>query len=126
MSEQENRETLERYRRAFFELQDIDTIADLMHDDYVEEYPQSGERIRGKDNVRTVYENYPALPTLIDYDYTLSGDLAVVEMTLEYDGNRMNVCEIVHFEDGKIRRSRAYFAEQFEAPEWRARWVERL
>ena len=58
MSEQENRNTLERYRRAFFERQDIDVIADLMHDDYVEECPQSGEKIRGKDNVRTVYENF--------------------------------------------------------------------
>jgi ketosteroid isomerase-like protein len=126
VSEQENRDTLERYRQAFFERQDIDAIADLMHDDYVEEYPQSGEKMRGKDNVRTVYENYPGLPTLIDYSYKLSGDLAVVEVTLEYEGNRMNLCEIVDFEDGKIRRARAYFAEPFEAPEWRAQWVERM
>jgi ketosteroid isomerase-like protein len=126
VSEQENRDTLERYRQAFFERQDIDAISDLMHDDYVEEYPQSGEKMRGKDNVRTVYENYPGLPTLIDYSYKLSGDLAVVEVTLEYEGNRMNLCEIVDFEDGKIRRARAYFAEPFEAPEWRAQWVERM
>jgi hypothetical protein len=126
VSEQENRDTLERYRQAFFERQDIDAIADLMDDDYVEEYPQSGEKIRGKKNVRTVYENYPGLPRLIDYSYKLSGDLAVVEVTLEYEGDRMNLCEIVDFEDGKIRRARAYFAEPFEAPEWRARWVERM
>jgi ketosteroid isomerase-like protein len=126
VSEQQNRDTLERYRQEFFERQDIDAIADLMHDDYVEEYPQSGEKIRGKDNVRTVYENYPGLPTLIDYSYKFSGDLAVVEVTLEYEGNRMNLCEIVDFEDGKIRRARAYFAEPFEAPEWRAQWVERM
>lgn len=126
MSEQENRDTLEHYRRAFFELRDLDAIADLMHDDYVEVYPQSGEKIRGKDNVRTVYENYPGLPTLVDYSHKLSGDLAVVEVTLEYDGNRMNVCEIVDFEGGKIRRARAYFAEPFEAPQWRAQWVDGL
>jgi hypothetical protein len=126
VSEQENRDTLERYRQTFFERQDIDAIADLMHDDYVEEYPQSGERIRGKDNVREVYENYPSLPTLIDYSYRLSGDFAVVEMILDYEGNRMNVCEIVDFEDGQIKRARAYFAEPFEAPEWRAQWVERM
>jgi hypothetical protein len=34
---------------------DTDAIADLVHDGVVEEYPQSGERIRGKDNARTVY-----------------------------------------------------------------------
>jgi len=126
MSELENRDILERYRQEFFERQNIDAIDDLMHDDYVEEYPQSGERIRGKDNARTVYENYPGIPNLIDYSYLLDGDLAVVEMILDYDGKRMNVCEIVEFEDGKIKRDRGYFAEPFEASEWRAQWVERL
>jgi hypothetical protein len=106
MSEQEKRDTLECYRQEFFERQNIDAIDDLMHDDYVEEYPQSGERIRGKDNARTVYENYPGIPNLIDYSYLLDGDLAVVEMILDYDGKRMNVCEIVEFEDGKIKRDR--------------------
>ena len=62
-----------------------------MHDDYVEEYPQSGERIRGKQNVRSVYENYPGYPDLIDYSYSISGDLAALEMIVDYDGHRMNV-----------------------------------
>jgi len=126
VSEQENRDTLERYRQEFFERQNIDAIDDLMHEDYVEEYPQSGERIRGKDNARTMYESYPSIPNLIDYSYTISRDLAVIEMVLDYDGNRMNVCEIVEFEDGKIKGDRGYFAEPFEAPEWRAQWAERM
>ena len=126
ISEQDNREALERYRQEFFERQNIDAKDDLMHDDYVEEYPQSGERIRGKDNARTMYESYPSIPNLIDYGYTISGDLAVIEMVLDYDGNRMNVCEIVEFEDGKIKGHRGYFAEPFEAPEWRAQWAERM
>ena len=40
MSKQENRDILERYRQGIFERQNIDAIDDLMHDDYVEEYPQ--------------------------------------------------------------------------------------
>jgi len=56
----------------------------------------------------------------------LEGDLAVVEMILDYDGHHMNICEIVEFEDGKIKRDRGYFAEPFEATEWRAQWVERF
>jgi hypothetical protein len=36
----------------------------------------------------------------------------------------MNVCDIVGFEDGMIKADRGYFAEPFEAPEWRAQWVE--
>jgi ketosteroid isomerase-like protein len=46
MSEQENRDTLERYLQALVR-RDLDSMADLVHDDYVEEYPQSGERIHG-------------------------------------------------------------------------------
>jgi hypothetical protein len=50
----------------------------------------------------------------------------VVEMILDSDGKGMNVCEIVEFEDGKIKRDSGYFAEPFAAPEWRAKWVERF
>jgi hypothetical protein len=52
--------------------------------------------------------------------HRLDGDLAVVEMILDYDGKRINGCKIVEFEDGKIKMDRACFAEPFEAPEWRA------
>jgi len=51
--EQENRDTLERFLEAF-EQRDLDAVDDLVHNDYVEEYPQSGERIRGKDNWRKI------------------------------------------------------------------------
>ena len=125
MSEQQNRDALERRLEAY-ERHEIDPFFELLDDDYVEEYPQSGERIRGKDNRRKIAENYPGLPNLIDHSYKLSGDLAVIELTLEYDGNRTYACEIVEFEDGKIKRARAYFGEPFEAPQWRAQWVERM
>jgi SnoaL-like domain len=107
---QDNRDTLERYRQEFFERQNIDAIANLKHEDYVEDYPQSGERIRGKDNTRTADEDYPGIPNLVGNSYRLVRDLAVVEMIPDDEGKRMNVCEIVEFENGKI-------AEPFEAPE---------
>ena len=125
VSEQQNRDALERYFEAF-ERRDLDAFAELYHDDYVEEYPQSGERIRGKQNARAVNENYPGLPSLINRSYNISGNLGVMEMTLEYDGDRVHACEIVEFEEGKIKRARTYFAEPFEAPQWRAQWVERM
>jgi hypothetical protein len=125
VSEQQNRDALARYFEAF-ERRDLDAFAELFHDDYVEEYPQSGERIRGKQNARAVNENYPGLPSLINCSYNISGNLGVMEMTLEYDGDRVHACEIVEFEEGKIKRARTYFAEPFEAPQWRAQWVERM
>jgi limonene-1,2-epoxide hydrolase len=125
VSEQENRDAVERYFQAF-ERQDLDAMEKLLHEDYVEEYPQSGERIRGKQNWRSVTENYPGLPNMTDHSSVLSGDLGVLKMTLEYDGNRIYACEIIDLEDGKIKRARAYFAEPFDAPDWRSQWVERM
>jgi ketosteroid isomerase-like protein len=126
MSEQENRDTIKRYFQAV-EQRDLDAMANLMHDDYAEEYPQSGEKIRGKHNARSILENYPGgLPNMIDHSYVVSGDLGVMKMTLEYGGNRVYACEVIDFQDGKIKRARAYFGEPFEAPEWRAQWVERM
>ena len=92
MSEQQNRDALERYVEAF-ERQDLFAIADLMHEDYLEEFPQSGERIRGKQNARTILENYPGLPSLIEHSYVLSGDLGVIKLTLDYDSQRIYACE---------------------------------
>jgi hypothetical protein len=129
VSEQQNRDVLERLFEAY-ERQDLGAFFELLHDyyvdDYVEEYPQSGERIHGKDNRRKIAENYPGLPNVTEHGYKISGDLAVIEMTLEYDGNRVHSCEIADFQDGKIKRTRAYFGEPFEAPQWRAQWVERM
>jgi hypothetical protein len=107
MSEQENRNTLERFFQAFAR-HDLEAIDDLVHEDYVEEYPQSGERIRGKQTARTVNENYPGgLPNMIDHSFELNGDLGVLEMLVEYDGNPVHICEIVELQDGKILLRRA-------------------
>jgi len=65
MSEQENRDTLERHFQALGR-QDLDTLDDLIHYDYFGEYPQSGERIRRQHNSRAIAENYPGgLPNKI-------------------------------------------------------------
>lgn len=77
-------------------------------------------RILGKQNARSILENYPGvLPNMTDHSYVLSGNLSVMKMTLEYDGNRVYDCKVIDFQDGKIERVRAYFGEPFEAPEWR-------
>src|SRR2546428_257357 len=54
----DNRTTVEKFLRAMA-ANDIEAQERLLSDDFVEEYPQSGERIRGKDNRRAIIENYP-------------------------------------------------------------------
>ena len=125
MSEQENRIVLERLVQAFQE-RDADAVDDLVHDDVVEEYPQSGERIKGKQNYLSVFENIPLMPNVLEYRLTLSGDLAIAERTVQYGTNRSYNTAITEMEDGKVKRARQYFAAPFEAPQWRAQWVDRM
>ena len=103
-------------------------------DDYVLEMPQSGERIRGREMMRRFQESYstlsPSAPTRgIRLRRVLVNDgLWVVEGVADYDGGRepLNVVLILELRDGKMWRDRWYFAEPFEAPQWRAQWVERM
>jgi hypothetical protein len=86
-----------------------------MHDDYVEEYPQSGERIRGKQTARTVNDNYPGgLPNMVDLSFEVNGNLGVLELLVEYDGNQVHICEIVELQDAKIKRGENTLASRLK------------
>jgi hypothetical protein len=63
---------------------------------------------------------------VLEYRLTLSGDLAIAERTVEYGTNRSHNTAITEMQDGKVKGTRQYFASPFEAPQWRARWVERM
>ncbi len=100
---------------------------ELRHEDYVMEMPQSGERIRGRDRMRAFQEAYPNPPTITPRRVAGSGDVWVIEGRSDYgDGQIYHVAMIVEFRDGRIWRDTRYYAEPFEAPAWRAQWVEPL
>jgi hypothetical protein len=48
-----------------------------------------------------------------------------MEAISDYQGTIFHVTNIVEFVDGRIVRETRYYAEPFEAPAWRAEWVER-
>ncbi len=77
---------------------------EIFADDAVIDWPQSGERIRGKPNIVALHE---AAPVRIDFDIrrtTGAGDLWVTEATITYDGgNPTHVVFIMEFRDGKVR-----------------------
>jgi len=58
MSEQENLQMIKQFWQAFDTL-DFDAAGALLHDDYLGEWPQSGERIRGRANFVTIKKLYP-------------------------------------------------------------------
>jgi hypothetical protein len=96
----------------------------LYHDDVAIQWPQSGEVIRGKQHIRELREAYPTPPTAALRRIVGSGDLWAIEMDFDYDGDRFHVVVIHQWRDGLVVSETAYYAAPFEAPAWRARWVE--
>ena len=107
------------------------TLERYAHDDLVQEWPQSGERIRGKETVRRINESYPSAtgltPTISLRRVSGEGDTRVVEGTIDYgDGTPVSYVGIAEFVDGKVAKMTEYFANPFEAPEWRKQFVEKM
>jgi hypothetical protein len=127
-----NDEMEQRIRRAFGN--DMEEFArlqlEMAAEDMVQEWPQSGERIRGLDNIKAVGENYSAStgtsPKMKLRRVLQPGKAWVIEGVIDYgDGVPVSAISIVETNDaGKITRETDYFASPFEAPEWRKRWVE--
>jgi ketosteroid isomerase-like protein len=126
MAEMENQVILDRlYDHVWIgEDPDFSVMDEVFADDALLEYPQSGERVRGRANIRAVEESYPALPKVTIRRKVVVGDLGVVKSDLDYQGKPYQEVSIFDFQDGKIVRLTQYFPEPFEAPESRARWVE--
>ena len=142
------RELFQRWAHAIAE-QDYETIEALMHPDFVSDYPQSGERFRGYPAMRAQLEHYPGgVPGGGDVPRTarvigaeerwaISPGYTVLPLAgperyttiarAQYpDGSLWWVVAIVELRDGRIYRSETYFAPDFEAPEWRREFAERM
>jgi hypothetical protein len=99
--------------------------SELYADDAVLEFPQGGERIRGKANILGFRSAYPARLSFEMHRTTGRQDLWVNEYIIWYDGQTpYHVVGIMEFRGGKVVRERIYFGEPWEPPAWRAHWVE--
>jgi hypothetical protein len=88
------------------------------------DYPQSGERIRGRDKIqmsRTVQPNekHFSVRRIVG-----NGDLWVTEFVLSYDGKPSYVVSIMEFRDGLVAHETQYFSDRFEPSSSRANLVE--
>ena len=99
----------------------------VRHPDYVMEMPQSRERIRGRDAMRSMQETFPVPPTLTLSRVLGSGHVWVIEGVNDYEGDIWNIALVWELDDeGRITQDTRYYAPRSEAPEWRAEWVERM
>jgi hypothetical protein len=121
MDGQNNRLKLERYLQGPL---DAEQEYEMRHEDVVIDIPQSGERIRGRDNLKAMQDAYPGPPKITLRRIVGSGDVWVVEARSDYSGRIYYVAMIIEFREGKIIRETRYYADPFEAPTWRAQWVE--
>jgi ketosteroid isomerase-like protein len=103
----------------------IEVMDELFHDDAVMHWPQSGELVRGAENRRGIYNAFPQLPTITPHRMLSGGNLVVAEALLDYNGPQYETVFIFELRGGRISKETAYWSEAFEAPEWRAQWVEK-
>jgi ketosteroid isomerase-like protein len=95
-------------------------------EDAVLEYPQSGERTRGRSNIQNQRAGQPSRKRFSIRRIIGSGELWVTEFVLTYDGKPSYTVSIMEFKGDKVARETQYFADPFVAPTFRAQWVERM
>ena len=97
---------------------------DIYHDDAVLDYPQSGERIRGRRNIQESRTVQPNRKRFTVRRIVGGGDLWVTEFVLTYDGVPSYTVSIMEFRDGRVAHETQYFADRFEPGPSRAHLVE--
>jgi len=129
--------------------QDRNALAAVLHPDYIDEMPQSGERTRGAANLFAILDNFPRFDEMRDSvsmaqligaedrwvitpNFTVVqvvGDAEVYTITgrATYpDGLHWYMIVLARLKDGLIHRTTSFYAPELPAPEWRSQWVERM
>ena len=121
----DDRQVVEAFWSAM-QTNDFQAAAMLLHDDYVLEWPQSGERVRGRENFAALNTAYPAEGK---WQFRINRivaeeDQVVTDVTVT-DGSRTDrAITFSTIRNGRIWRQVEYWPEAFDAPGWRAQWVE--
>ncbi|HTX15137.1 MAG TPA: nuclear transport factor 2 family protein [Candidatus Baltobacteraceae bacterium] len=98
----------------------------IYHEDAVLDYPQSGERTRGRTNILNQRGIQPNKKRFSVRRIIGGGDLWITELILTYDAKPTYTVSIMQFRGDKVARETQYFADPFAAPAWRAQLVERM
>ncbi|WP_233869438.1 nuclear transport factor 2 family protein [Paraburkholderia adhaesiva] len=124
MQEKQMRDALDAHWHASA-AGDLGAEHDIYDDGAICEYPQSGERIVGRINLQALRSHHPDAPSGFDIRRIQgNGNLWVTEYTITYKNRASYVVSIMEFHNGKVVRETQYFADPFDAPGWRAQWVE--
>lgn len=112
---------------AAMQANDWAAAAALFADDYLLHWPQSGERIRGAANFVAINANYPAAGR---WHFTIErllveGEQTVTDVVVSDGAVTARAITFTTVRNGRIAEQVEYWPDPFEAPAWRAAWVER-
>jgi hypothetical protein len=123
MDDQTVRTALQRHWDAS-DANDFDVEHEIYREDAVLDYPQSGERIRGRRNIQQSRFVQPNKKRFTVRRMIGSGNLWVTEFVLTYDSKPSYTVSIMEFRDGLVAHETQYFADPFEPGPSRAHLVE--
>lgn len=123
----ESKQVVEQFWAAM-QTNNFHAAAEWLHDEYVLEWPQPGERVCGRANFVAVNENYPAAGR---WNFTIhrliaEEDEVATEVTVTDGAITGRAITFSTVRDGKIVRQTEYWPDPFEPAVWRAQWVERM
>ena len=105
---------------------DGDTEQVVYAADAILDYPQSGERFRGRSGIQGQRDGNPADRHFRVLRIRGGGDLWVSEVVITYDGAPSYSVSIMEFADDQVAHETQYFADPFTAPASRAAIAERI
>jgi hypothetical protein len=88
--------------------------------DGILDYPQSGERFRGRATIAAQRGGHPATRHFTVLRITGGANLWVSECIITYDGAPSYSVSIMEFADEHVVHETQYFADTFGSPGWRA------
>ena len=125
MDDRTVRAALERHWAAS-DASDFKVEHEIYREDAVLDYPQSGERIRGRHNIQESRSVQPNKKRFKVRRIIGSGDLWVTEFVITYDEIPSYSVSIMEFREGLVAHETQYFADRFDPGPSRAHLVERV
>jgi ketosteroid isomerase-like protein len=122
-----NREIVERFWQTM-NTNDWDAVGQMLHDEYVLEWSQSGERIRGRNHFVAINAHYPAAGPWRFTVHRIVADEQGAASDVSVTDGAVTARAVSFFEirAGQIWRMTEFWPDPFEAAAWRAQWVERI
>ncbi len=105
---------------------DADTEHAIYAADAILDYPQSGERFRGRSRIQAQRGGHPAERHFTVLRILGGGHLWVSECLLTYDGVPTYSVSVMEFAHGLVTHETQYFADPFQAASWRAPLAEQI